>query len=326
MAPGACIATERLAITTAPIMRATPPTSYGRVRHSPTSRRNRDPRPPPQHGSRMSQDTESAPSTPDSPTLRDAETVREFLWAHCAASPECQVPHAALERILAERDEARAALAELKDTVGYAAIETVRAALREAQEDTARLRHAVSLLVEKYGRGQKSGRADYTVLIPCVTSSTCYAPPFRRNFMTALQDDTARLDDIEWFGCMTGDCPHILSQAECDAAILGVVRSVIAERRSARHGGEFDVLHLTPRPRRTCRTPYLGGTCGCGCGCDENPGRPEDGTCDCSECRPGQVVEKAKCAECANEMHKVIDKKGGFVCSSLRCARYGVRQ
>jgi hypothetical protein len=49
----------------------------------------------------------------------------------------------------------------------------------------------------------------------------------------AGEEDTARLDDIEWFGCMTGDCPH-QTQAECDVAILGVVRSVIVERLAAR--------------------------------------------------------------------------------------------
>ena len=52
--------------------------------------------------------------------------------------------------------------------------------------------------------------------------------------LEAAKADSARLDDIEWFGCMTGDCPH-WNQAECDVAILGVVRSVIVERQSARH-------------------------------------------------------------------------------------------
>lgn len=51
--------------------------------------------------------------------------------------------------------------------------------------------------------------------------------------------DTERLDGIEWFGCMTGDCPH-WKQSECDVAILGVVRSVLAERRSAMTRGDND--------------------------------------------------------------------------------------
>lgn len=46
-------------------------------------------------------------------------------------------------------------------------------------------------------------------------------------------EDTRRLNEIEWFGCMTGDCPHE-TQAECDVAILGVVHSVVIEREYAR--------------------------------------------------------------------------------------------
>lgn len=44
--------------------------------------------------------------------------------------------------------------------------------------------------------------------------------------------DSDRLDGLEWFGCMTGDCPHE-TQAECDAAILAELRSVLAERAEA---------------------------------------------------------------------------------------------
>jgi hypothetical protein len=51
--------------------------------------------------------------------------------------------------------------------------------------------------------------------------------------LDAARADSSRLDEIEWFGCNTGDCPHS-QQAECDIALLGVVRSVLAERESAR--------------------------------------------------------------------------------------------
>ena len=73
--------------------------------------------------------TTTAPTAPDSPTLRDAETVREFLWAHCEASPDCKAPHDAIERIVAELD-------------------TLRAALREAQ----RARTVAKSGLEKWGR------------------------------------------------------------------------------------------------------------------------------------------------------------------------------
>lgn len=41
--------------------------------------------------------------------------------------------------------------------------------------------------------------------------------------------DDELLDWLQWFGCVTGDCPHA-TQAECDAAILAELRSVLAAR------------------------------------------------------------------------------------------------
>jgi hypothetical protein len=58
------------------------------------------------------------------------------------------------------------------------------------------------------------------------------APPSDHAYGTPYTDSD-RLDGIEWFGCLTGDCPHD-TRAECEVAILGVVRSVLVERGYAR--------------------------------------------------------------------------------------------
>lgn len=67
-------------------------------------------------------------------------------------------------------------------------------------------------------------------------------------------EEGERLDQIEWFGCMTGDCPHE-TQAECDVAILGVVRSVMAERDAAQAGVLNGVSALPRSARSGLRAP-----------------------------------------------------------------------
>lgn len=73
---------------------------------------------------------------------------------------------------------------------------------------------------------------------------------------------------------------------------------------------------MSSTKRRTCRTPYPGGTCGCGCGCDSLEDG-ETGNCTCPECAPVTDTEEE------GEPPKVMGGLDYLTMKTERCDRCG---